>query len=47
MVTTTPRQDDEDHHTAAQGHDGAGVLHQSLVGVEHGQRHHADEPDGH
>lgn len=33
-ATTTPRQDDEDHYEAAQGHDGAGVLHEPLVGVE-------------
>lgn len=37
-------QDDEDDHAPSQGHDGAGVLHQPLVGVEHGQRHHAHEP---
>lgn len=39
------RQDDEDHHSPAQSHDGPGVLHQPLLGVEHRQRGHAVGPD--
>lgn len=38
-------QDDEDDHSPSQVHDGSGVLHQPLLGVEHQQRSHADGPD--
>lgn len=35
FVVSVATQDDEDNHPVAQGHDGAGILHQPLVGVEH------------
>lgn len=45
-IVSVATQDDEDNHSVAQGHDGAGVLHKPLVGVEHRQRYHAHKPDG-